>query len=119
MAASALVAKTPEGRRVGLSVAGAVSGVSMVTDYDLSVAKLVPIEVHELADYASAAMSIAAPFVLGYHRRDPLVAALHVFAGITTLIGSLMTDYRANRGVTWRGWPDRGDGRIEGARAER
>jgi hypothetical protein len=40
-------------------------------------------------------MAIAAPFVLGYWKKAPVIAAAHVIAGATTIIASLFTDYRA------------------------
>jgi hypothetical protein len=37
-----------------------------MTDYRLSVAKVIPIEAHEVIDHAWGLAAIAAPFVLGY-----------------------------------------------------
>ena len=45
--------------------------------------------------------AIAAPFVLGYAKKDPLAALLHVGLGLGTLVTSLLTDYRADKGVAW------------------
>ena len=42
---------------------------------------------------------IAAPFAFGYHKRAPLTAFAHVLTGAATILGSLFTDYRAERGV--------------------
>ena len=78
---------------VALGAAGA--GVSLVTDYKLSLAKVIPIEAHEVIDYAWSAAAIAAPFVLGYWKRAPRVALMHVLAGASTIVASLLTDYRA------------------------
>lgn len=74
-----------------------VIGVSLVTDYRLSVAKVLPIEAHEVADYGWGLTAIALPFVLGYWKRSPAVALTHVIAGAGTILSSLMTDYRAYR----------------------
>lgn len=92
------------GRAFGASMglAALVGGISLVTDYRLSLAKLIPIEVHEQADYVWSLSAIAAPFLLGYARRSPWTAATHVLLGIGTLVGSLFTDYRAQRGVQWK-----------------
>jgi hypothetical protein len=61
----------------------------------VSVAKLVPIEVHEVADYVWGATAIAAPFLLGYWKTSPKVAIVHIAAGVGSILGSLVTDYRA------------------------
>lgn len=74
-----------------------------MTDYRLSVAKLVPIEVHEIGDYVFGAMAIAAPFALRFLRRDKAAAAICIACGAATILGSLFTDYRAARGAG-RGW---------------
>jgi hypothetical protein len=85
----------------GLALGAGVIGVSLLTDYRLSLRKIIPIEVHEVLDYAWALSAIAAPFVFGYARRSPLAAMVHIAAGVSTLLGSLFTDYRAQRGVKW------------------
>ena len=76
-----------------LGAAGA--GVSLLTDYKLSLAKVIPIEGHEVIDYAWSAAAIAAPFVFGYWKTAPKVALMHVIAGASTIVASLLTDYRA------------------------
>ncbi len=106
-AASAAMASTPEAKAVGLALSGTVAGVSLLTDYDLSLAKLIPIEVHEAADYLYGVSAVLAPFVLGYWKKDPAAAATQIFTGLTGIIGSLFTDYRAATNKTWRGWPTR------------
>ena len=97
--ASAKVARTTRGRVVGSLLGAQVAGASAVTDYRLSLAKIVPIELHECFDYAGGASAVAAPFVLGYVRKDPIAALLQIGAGLTTLVASLFTDYRADKGV--------------------
>jgi hypothetical protein len=78
-----------------ITLASLVTGISAVTDYRVSVAKLVPIEVHEVADYVWGATAIAAPFALGYWKSSPKVAVVHIAAGIGSIVGALLTDYRA------------------------
>lgn len=78
-----------------ITLASLVVGVSAVTDYKISIAKILPIEVHEVADYVWGASAIAAPFVLGYWRSSPKVALVHIIAGVGSILGSLVTDYRA------------------------
>jgi hypothetical protein len=86
---------------VGLVLGSAGMGVSLLTDYRLSLKKLIPIEVHEAIDYVWSISVMAAPFVFGYSRRGRLVTLMHVLVGASTLLGSLFTDYRAQRGVHW------------------
>ena len=81
------------------ALGSSVLGVSLLTDYRLSAAKVIPIEVHEAIDYVWGAAAIAAPFVFGYWKKQPKIAAAHVMLGATTILGSLFTDYRAAKGV--------------------
>ena len=78
---------------IALGVAG--TGVSLMTDNKLSVAKVIPVEAHEVIDYAWSAAAIAAPFVFGYWKTAPKVAIMHIAAGACTIVASLLTDYRA------------------------
>jgi hypothetical protein len=88
----------PAAMAASLILGGSIIGVSLMTDYRLSVAKVIPIEVHETLDYAWGAMAIAAPFVLGYWKSSPTVGLMHVISGAGTILASLVTDYRAWRG---------------------
>ncbi|KFA94740.1 hypothetical protein [Archangium violaceum] len=76
-------------------------GVSLLTDYRLSLLKLIPIEVHEAIDYVWSFGVIAAPFLFGGARRWRLATWVHVLVGASTIVASLFTDYRAQRGVQW------------------
>lgn len=78
-----------------IALGAGIVGVSAITNYRLSIAKILPIEAHEVADYAWGAAAIAAPFVFGYWKRAPHVALTHVIAGAGTILASLITDYRA------------------------
>lgn len=98
LGAAGLMADSQAARVTGTVLSAAVIGASAVTDYRLSLAKLIPIEVHEVLDYLAGFAAVAAPFALGYHRRDPLAATLHAVVGATMIVGSLFTDYRAQRG---------------------
>lgn len=99
--ASAKLARTGRGRAVGVALGIGLSGVSLATDCRLSAAKLLPIELHEKLDYAGGIAAIAAPFVLGYAKKDPVAALIHIGLGIGTIVTSLFTDYRASKGITW------------------
>jgi hypothetical protein len=72
-----------------------VIGVSLLTDYRLSVAKVIPIRMHETLDYVWGASCIAAPFLLGYWKKSPVTAMTHVMVGASTILASLFTDYRS------------------------
>lgn len=94
----ALATDCAEARIASIALSGAVLAVSSLTDYRLSVAKVIPIEVHETIDYVWGAAAIAAPFVFGYWKKAPGVALSHVIAGAGNILASLVTDYRAYRG---------------------
>jgi len=81
--------------RIAGRALGAVGVVqSLVSDYRLSAKKLMPIELHEARDYVWGAVNIAAPFALGYRRREPIASAMQIAAGATLILASLFTDYR-------------------------
>lgn len=105
--ASAKLARTGRGRAVGVALGAGIGGASAITDYRLSAAKVLPIELHETLDYAGGLTAIAAPFLLGYVKKDPIAALMHIGLGIGTIVTSLFTDYRASKGVTW---PNRSKG---------
>jgi hypothetical protein len=94
-AALAAFADEPAAKIACATLAAAGIGVSLLTDYRLSLAKWIPIEVHEMIDHAWGIANIAAPFVLGYRRRDPVVSAVQMATGAAVILTSLFTDYRA------------------------
>ncbi|MFP2904465.1 hypothetical protein ACLESD_05295 [Pyxidicoccus sp. 3LFB2] len=94
-----LLSDDPVAKAAGVALGSSVIGVSLVTDYRMSLTKLVPIEAHEIADYAYGAAAILAPFVLGYAKRSPVAAAIHVMVGLSTILASLVTDYRSQTGM--------------------
>lgn len=95
VASGAMVGDDPRARIASLVLSGAVAGTSLMTDYRLSVAKIIPIEAHEAIDHVWGATAIALPFVLGYWKTSPRVALTHVVCGVGTILGSLVTDYRS------------------------
>ena len=99
VAFSALTSRKRKVRLAGAVLGGSIVGVSLLTDYRLSAAKVIPIEVHEALDYVWGASAIAAPFVLGYSRRARGATLVQVLSGASTIVDSLFTDYRAVRGV--------------------
>jgi hypothetical protein len=91
----AMMTKDPRAKFASIALASSVVGVSLITDYRLSVAKIVPIEAHEAIDHVWGMTAIAAPFVLGYWKTEPKVALMHIAAGAGTILASLFTDYRS------------------------
>jgi hypothetical protein len=91
----AVMTDDPRARMASLALAASLVGVSAITDYRLSAAKLVPIEAHEAIDHVWGLTAIAAPFLLGYWKSEPKVALMHVVAGAGTILASLFTDYRS------------------------
>lgn len=91
----------PQNRRDGIAAAtslalgASIVGVSLLSDYRLSVAKLIPIRAHEALDYVWGAACIAAPFALGYWKKSPRVAFTHIAMGAGAILTSLFTDYRS------------------------
>ncbi|WP_437931742.1 hypothetical protein WMF37_21625 [Sorangium sp. So ce291] len=98
VAMAGLASRRPEAKVAGALLGASVISVSLLTDYRLSLAKLIPIELHEVLDYAWSASVIAAPFVLGYKKRAPLASMIQIATGAANIMGSLITDYRAARG---------------------
>jgi hypothetical protein len=90
-----MTAETEEAELASIGLGAAVVGVSLLTDYRLSLAKVIPIRGHEALDYLWGGACIAAPFVLGYWKKSPVTAMTHVIVGATTILGSLFTDYRS------------------------
>lgn len=98
VAMAGLASRRPEAKVAGALLGASVISVSLLTDYRLSLAKLIPIEMHEVLDYAWSASVIAAPFVLGYRKRAPVASLIQIATGAANIMGSLITDYRAARG---------------------
>jgi hypothetical protein len=106
---AALCANTVRGRMVNTALSSASTGVSLLTDYKLSLAKVIPIEVHEAIDYVWGLSNVVAPFALGYYRKDRVVSIMQMVLGMGTIAASLITDYRAY---------SRSNGRSNGTRTE-
>jgi hypothetical protein len=96
---TALAAESTAAKFTGAALGASGVCVSALTDHRLSAAKVIPIEAHEAIDHLWGAAAIAAPFALGYWKKDPAVAAVHVLTGASMILTSLFTDYRAARGV--------------------
>jgi hypothetical protein len=99
---SAFVFRSRKARALGAGLGSAVGAFSLLTDYRMSLFKLVPIEAHERLDYAVALTSLAAPFALGYAKKDRAATRFAVGAGLGSLVIAMLTDYRAAKGVPAR-----------------
>lgn len=90
-----LLTTDPAARIASIALGASIASISAMTDYRLSIANVIPIKGHETADYLWGAAAIVAPFALGYWKRAPHVAMMHVVAGAGTILASLLTDYRS------------------------
>jgi len=99
-ALSGALATTGRARAVAVVLAAGCGANAAMTDCRLSAKKAIPIEIHEILDHAGGAAAVAAPFLLGYLRKDPIPAAIHIGLGLSTIALSLFTDYRASKGIT-------------------
>jgi hypothetical protein len=99
---SAFVFRSRKARAVGAALGSTVGGYSLLTDYRMSLFKLIPIEAHEGLDYAFALTSLAAPFALGYAKKDRAATWFAVGAGLGSLVAAMLTDYRAAKGIPAR-----------------
>jgi hypothetical protein len=103
--ASAFVADSAEAKISGALLGASIGGIAAITDHRLSAAPLlrgrlgrsviISSEVHEALDRGWGLAAIAAPFVLGYYKKEPAVAALHCLLGAGSILTSLLTDYRS------------------------
>lgn len=94
-ASGVMTADSDEAYWASVALGASAIGVSLMTDYRLSVAKVIPIRTHEAIDYLWGAACIAAPFALGYWKKSPVTAMTHVMVGAGTILASLFTDYRS------------------------
>jgi hypothetical protein len=101
-ASAAFFADTTSGKAVSLSIGASDAVASAMTDYRLSVAKVLPIEVHEVLDYVSGISQIVAPFLFGYWKKDRVTSLMHIINGASLVLVSMLTDYRAAKGVGGR-----------------
>jgi hypothetical protein len=97
--ASALFASSGRGKLIGAALGLGAIGAALFSDHRFGAKKLVSIENHHLVDCALGVAAVAAPFALGYARRDRGVAALHVGIGCGLLAAAALTDYRSATGV--------------------
>ena len=73
----------------------AIIGMSLVTNYELSVAKLVPMPIHLAADIGSGLLLLASPWLFGFASQ---VLWPHVIVGLVEIGTAMMTE-RTSRGT--------------------
>lgn len=108
MLASAAVARTRRARIVGAVLGIGGGALALASDTTIGV-KRIPIETTMRATLAGDVLAVAAPFVLGYARRDPLAAAMQVATGLVGIALAFVTDWRGTDGATT---PVRRGGRV-------
>jgi hypothetical protein len=97
--AALVFASSGRARSVGAVIGLGALGAALFSDHRLGAKKLISIERHHAIDCALGAAAIAAPFALGYGKKDPVAAAIHVGLGATLLASAALTDYRAAVGL--------------------
>ncbi len=70
---------------------GGLTATSLITDYELSVANVVPMRVHLALDIVSGAALAAAPFILGFRESGPRYWIPHVAVGASEVLTAAMT----------------------------
>ncbi len=98
----AFFAESTAAKAASIAVGTSYAATSATTDYRLSLAKLIPIEAHQVLDYVVGITQIAAPFLFGYFKKDRAAAMTHIMTGAMVIGLSLVTDYRAAKGVGGR-----------------
>lgn len=67
---------------------------AMTTDYELGVIKIIPINIHLMADYGLAALLLASPWLFGFSNRSQMATITVVVAGCLVGGTTLMTQPR-------------------------
>ncbi len=70
---------------------GSLTATSLITDYELSLANLIPMRLHLALDIASGAALAASPFVLGFRQGGPRYWLPHVAVGASEILTAAMT----------------------------
>jgi hypothetical protein len=76
---------------ISMVIGALVIIVSLLTDYPLSAAKLIPVRIHSAADYLVGILLIILPLILYIGVTTALV--LHLVLGIAAIVVSLITNY--------------------------
>lgn len=78
------------------SLAAGYTGLSSVTDYPLSVKRVVPFRAHGAAELAIAAVLPALPWLLGFAEHRAARNLCFALTGLTLVVAAL-TDWKAER----------------------
>ncbi len=70
---------------------GSLTASSLITDYELSVANVIPMRLHLALDIAGGAALAASPFILGFRQSGPRYWIPHVAVGASEIITAAMT----------------------------
>ncbi len=70
---------------------GTLTATSLLTDYELSLANVIPMRTHLALDAASGATLAASPFVLGFVRSGLRYWLPHVLIGASEILTAAMT----------------------------
>ncbi len=70
---------------------GSLTATSLITDYELSVANVLPMRAHLALDVASGAALAASPFALGFRQGGPRYWLAHVAIGAGEILTAALT----------------------------
>ena len=82
---------TPE--TAAYALAGVHLLLTILTDFPLGLAKLVPFPLHGILEFLVAILLVALPWVLGFHGIEA-AKMFYIGAGASVLLVFLITDYR-------------------------
>lgn len=70
---------------------GSLTATSLITDYEASVANVIPMRAHLALDIVSGAALAASPFLLGFRQGGPRYWLGHVAIGATEIVTAALT----------------------------
>ncbi len=84
----------PSSSRALKLAGGGATAYSLLTDYELGAAKLLPMPVHLALDAASGALLASSPWLFGFARYGGRYWLLHVFVGAQEILAAATTKTR-------------------------
>lgn len=81
-------------RMTSLSIGAMHTGLSLITNYPLGAARVVPFWLHGAIEFAMGLTMIAAPWLLGFAKKDKAATTFFVTSGASVLMLWTFTDYR-------------------------